>query len=84
MYVRTVKEVIVQKDCTGHETTADIVQSEDQDDGYNDRLPYPEAWLRVCWRAREMEIQGQFVLEQVVQELQGEEVSSGRKGRKKK
>ena len=39
MYVGTVEEVIVQKDCTGHETRAAIVQWEDQDDGYNHRLP---------------------------------------------
>ena len=66
MYVGTVEEVIVRKDCTGHETSAAIVQWEDQDDGYNHRLPYPEAMLRVCRRGQEMEIQGQLVAEQEV------------------
>ena len=84
MYVGTVEEVMVQKDRTGHETRAAIVQWEDQDDGDYERLRYPEARLRVCPRGREMEIQGQLVREQEVKELEGEEVLSGRKSRKKK
>ena len=38
----------------------------------------------MCPRGREIEIEGQFVLEQNVQELDGEEVSSGRKSKKKR
>ena len=74
IYVRKVEEVIVQKDHTGHETKAAIVQCEDQDDGDNERLPYPEARLRVFPRGPEMEIHGQLVLEQDVKELEGMEM----------
>ena len=84
MHVGTVQQVIVQRDHTGRETKAAILQWEDQDDGDNELLPYPEARLRLCSRGREMEIQGQLVQEQTVKELEGTEVSSGRKNRKKK
>ena len=54
MYVETVEKVIVQKDHKGHETQAAIVQWMDQDDEDNERLPYPEALLRVCPRRQEI------------------------------
>ena len=84
MYVATVEEMIIQKDRTGHEMRATIVQWEGQEEGDDERLPYPEAILRVCPRGRDMEIQGQLVLGQEAQELEGEEVLSGRKNKMKK
>ena len=80
----TVEEMIVQKDRTGHETKAAIVQSEDQGEEDEERMPYPVERLRVCQRGTEMEIQGQLVPEQEVRELEGEEVSAGRKNKKRK
>ena len=56
----------------------------DRDEGDNERLPYTEARLRVCPRGREMEIQGQLVPEQEVQEPESEEMLSGRKSKRKK
>ena len=82
MYLGTAEETIVQKDRTGHETKAAIVHLEDQEEGDEERLPYPVARLRVCPRGREMEIQGQLVPEQEAHELEGEEVSFGRKNQK--
>ena len=79
-----VGDVIVQKDRTGHETRAAIVQWEDQHDGDNARLPYPEARLRVRQRGPEMQLQEQLVPQQEVQELEGKEVSSWRKSIKRK
>ena len=49
-----------------------------------ERLQYPKVRLRVCPPRREMEIQGHLFPEQEAQELEGEEVSSGRKNKKKK
>ena len=42
------------------------------------------ARLRECLQGREMEIHGQLVPEQEAQELEGEEVSSGVKNKKKR
>ena len=38
-YVGTVEEMIVQKDCTGHQTKAAIVQFVDQEEDDEERLP---------------------------------------------
>ena len=79
MYVGTVQEVNVQKDHTGHETRAAIVQWEDKDDCDNERLSYPEARLRVGPRGRGINLQGQLVPEHKVKELKGMEASFGEK-----
>ena len=84
MYMGTVEEVIVQKDRGTHEMRGAIVQWEDPDERDIERLPYPAARLRVSPRGQEMEIQGQFVQEQELQEPEGEEVFSGRKSKKKR
>ena len=84
MYVGTVEEMIEQHDRTGHVTKAAIVQWEDQGEEDEERLPYPVGRLRVCPRGREMEIQGQLVLEQKAREVEGEEVLAGRKSKNRK
>ena len=83
-YVGTVEEMIEQQDRTGHVTRAAIVQWEDQGEGDEERLPYPVERLQVCPQGREMEIHGQLVPEQEARELEGEEVSTGRKNKKRK
>ena len=83
-YVRTVEEVIVQQHRTGDETRAAIVQWMDKKDEDNEWLPHPEAGLRVGPRAQEMYIQGRFVPEHEVKELEGMGLTSGRKARKRK
>ena len=83
-YVGTVEEMIEQQDRTGHVTRAAIVQSEDQGDADGERLPYPVGRLQVCPQGREMEIHGQLVPEQEAREWEGEEVSTGRKNKKRK
>ena len=83
MYVGTMEEMIVQKDRTGHETKAAIVHWKDQEEADEERLPYPGARLRMCLRGREREIEGQLVPEQEAPELEGQEVSSGRRKKKK-
>ena len=84
MHVGTVKEMVEQQDRTGHVTKAAIVQLEDQGEEDEDRRPYPVERLQVCPQGRGMEIQGQLVPEQEARELEGEEVSAGRKNRKRK
>ena len=83
-YVGTVEEMIEQQDRTGHVTRAAIVQSEDQAVRDEETLPYPVERLHVCPQGREMEIHGQLVPEQEARELEGEEVSTGRKNKKRK
>ena len=84
MHVWTVEERIEQKDRAGHVTKATIVQLEDQGEEDEERLPYPVERLRVCPQGRKPEIQGQLVPEQEARELEGEEVSAGRKNEKRK
>ena len=84
MYVGTVEEIIKQQDRTGHVTKAAIVQWEDQGEKNEERLPYPVGRLGVCPQDREMEIQGQLVPLQEARELEGEEVSAGRKNKDRK
>ena len=84
MYVGTVEEKIVQKDRTGHETKAAMLHWEDQGEADEERLRYPVDRLQVCPRGREMEIQGQLVPEQEAQHLEGEELSAGRKNKRKR
>ena len=84
MCVGTVEEMIEQHDRTGHVTKAAIVQWEHQEGEDEERLPYPVERLRVCPQGREMEIQGQLVPEQETRELEVEEVSAGRKNKKRK
>ena len=83
-YVGTVEEMIEQQDHKGHVTRAAIVQWEDQGEGDEERLPYPVERLQVCPQGREMEIHGQLVPEQEARELEGEEVSTGGKNKKRK
>ena len=83
-YVGTVEEMTEQQDRKGHVTRAAIVQWEDQGEGDEERLPYPVERLQVCPQGREMEIHGQLVPEQEVRELEGEEVSTGGKNKKRK
>ena len=83
-YAGTVEEMIEQQDRTGHVTRAAIVQWEDQGEGDENRLPYPVERLHVCPRGTEMEIHGQLVPEHEARELEGEEVSTGRKNKKGK
>ena len=83
-YVGTVEEMIEQQDRKGHVTRAAIVQWEDQGEGDEERLPYPVEGLQVCPQGREMEIHGQLVPEQEARELEGEEVSTGGKNKKRK
>ena len=83
-YVGTVEEMIEQQDRKGHVTRAAIVQWEDQGEGDEERLPYPVERLQVCPQRREMEIHGQLVPEQEARELEGEEVSTGGKNKKRK
>ena len=83
-YVGTVEEMIEQQDRKGHVTRAAIVQSEDQGEGDEERPPYPVERLQVCPQGREMEIHGQLVMEQEARELEGEEVSTGGKNKKRK
>ena len=80
----TVEEMIEQQDRMGHVTRAAIVQWEDQGEGDEERLPYPVDRLQVCPQGREMEIHGQLVPEQEARELEGEEVSTGGKNKKRK
>ena len=82
-YVGTVEEMIEQQDCKGHVTRAAIVQWEDQGEGDEEGLPYPER-LQVCLQCREMEIHGQLHPEQEARELKGEEVPTGGKNKKRK
>ena len=84
MYVGTVEEMIEQQDRTGHVTKGAIVQWEDQGQEDEERLPYPVERLQVCPQGREMEINGQLVPEQEARESEGEEVSTGRKKKKRK
>ena len=65
-------------------TKAAIVQWADQGEQDEERLPYRVERLRVCPQGREMEIQGQLVPEQETREREDEEVSAGRKNKKKK
>ena len=83
-YVGTVEEMIEQQDRTGHVTRAAIVQWEYQGEGDEERLPYPVERLQVCPKVREIEIHRQLVPEQEARELEGEEVSTGRKNKKRK
>ena len=83
-YVGTVEAMIEERDCTGHVTRAGIVQWEDQGEEEEERLPYPVERLQVCPQGREMEIHGQLVPEQEARELEGEEVSTGGKNKKRK
>ena len=83
-YVGTVEKMIEQQDRTGHVTRAAIVQWEDQGEGDEERLPYPVERLQVCPQGREMEIHGQLVPEKEAREFEGEEVSTGRKNKKRK
>ena len=80
----TVEEMIEQQDRKGHVTRAAIVQWEGQGEGDEERLPYPVKGLQVCPQGREMEIHRQPVPEQEARELEGEEVSTGGKNKKKK
>ena len=84
IYAGPVEEMIVQKDRTGDDTKAALVQGEDQEEVGKKRLPYSEARLKVCLRGQEMEIQRQLVPEQEAQEQEGEEVSFEKKNKKKK
>ena len=83
-YVGTVEEMIEQQDRKGHVTRAAIVQWEDQGEGDEEGLPYPVERLQVCPQGSEMEIHGQLVPEQEARELEGEEVSTGWKNKKRK
>ena len=83
-YVGTVEEMVEQQDCTGHVTRAAVVQCEDQGEGDEERLPYPVEKLQVCPKGREMEIHGQLVPEQEARELEGGEVSTRRKNKKRR
>ena len=83
-YVETVEEMIEQQDRTGHVTRAAIVQWEDQGERVEEGLLYPVERLQVCPHGREIEIHGQLVPEQEARELEGEEVSTGRKSKKRK
>ena len=83
-YVGTVEEMIEQQDAKGHVTSTAIVQWEDQREGDEERLPYPVERLQVCPQGRDMEIHGQLVPEQEARELEGEEVSTGRKNKNRK
>ena len=83
-YVGTAEEMIEQQDRKGHVTKAVIVQWEDQGEGDEERLPYPVETLQVCPQGREMEIYGQLVPEQEARELEGEEVLTGGKNKKRK
>ena len=80
----TVEEMMEQQDRTGHVTKAATVLCKDQGEEVEERLPYPVVRLRVCPQGREMEIQGQLVPEQEAQELEGDEMSAGRKNKKRK
>ena len=82
-YVGTVEEMIEQQDRTGHVTRTAIVQWEDQGEGDEERLPYPVERLQVCPKGEEMEIHGQLVPEQEGRELEGGEVSTQRKNKKR-
>ena len=83
-YVQTVEEIIEQQDRAGHLTRAAILQWEDQGEEDEERLPYPVERLQVCSQGREMKIHGQLAPEQEARELEGEEVSTGRKNKKRK
>ena len=54
--------------------------SEGEDEG---RLPYPVERLQVCPQKKEMEIHGQLVPEQEARELEGDELSTGGKNKKR-
>ena len=84
MYVGTVEEMIQQQDGTGHVTKAAILQWEDQGEEDEERLPYLLGRLQVCLQGREMEMHGQLVAEQEARELEDEELSTGRKNKKRK
>ena len=79
MYVGTVEEMIEQQDRTGHVTNAAIVQWDDHGEEDEERLPYAVERLQVCPQGRDLELHGQVVPEQEALELEGEEVSTGRK-----
>ena len=83
-FVGTVEEMIEQQDRTGHVMRAAIVQWEDQGEGDEERLPYPVERLQVYPQGREMEIHGQLVPEHEAKELEGEEVSTRKKNKKRK
>ena len=83
-YVGTVEEMIEQQDRKGHVTRAAIVQWEDQGEVDEERLPYPVQRLQVWLQGREMEMHGQLVPEQEARELEGEEVSTRGKNKKRK
>ena len=83
-YVGTVEEMIEQQIRKGHVTRAAVVQWEDQGEGDEERLPYPVERLQVCLQGREMEIHGQLVPEQEARGLEGGEVSTGGKNKKRK
>ena len=84
MYAGTAEEKVEQQDRAGHVRKAAIVRSEDQGEEDEEGLPYPSGRLRVCPRGREIEIQGQLVLEQEARELEGNEVLAGGKNKKRK
>ena len=83
-YVGKVEEMIEQQDRTGHVMRAAIVQWEDQGEEDEEKLPYPVERLQVCPQGGEMEIHGKLVPEQEARELEGEEVSTGKKNKKRK
>ena len=60
------------------------MQWEDQGEEDEERLPYPAEGLQVCPQGREMEKNGQLVPEQEAHDLEGEEVSTGGKNKKRK
>ena len=60
------------------------MQWEDQGEGDEERLMYPMERLQVCPQGRESEIHGHLVPEQEARELEGEEVSTGGKNKKRK
>ena len=78
------EEMMEQQNCTGHVTRAAIVQWEVRGEEDEERLPYPVERLQVCPQGREMEIHGHLGLEQEARELEGEEVSTRRKNKKRK
>ena len=84
MYVGLVEEMMEQQERTGLLMKAAIVQWEDQGEEDEKRLPYPLERLQVCPQGREMEIHVQLVSEQEARELEGEEVSTERKNKKRK
>ena len=82
-YVGIGEEMIEQQDRTGHVTRVAIVQWEDQGEGDEERPLYPVERLQVCPQGREMEIHRQLVPAQEAKGLEGEEVSTRRKNKKR-